>query len=243
MNNEEAKFLLHACRLGGKDSTDPAFAPAFEQLRHDAALQRWFDREQTFAAAVAEKLNSIPPPPTLRDAILAGARVTHVTRQSTSRWMRPLLFAAAAALVLAGVAAWWSLAPIPGNTLDEFAVNFVERRFLLQKRAPDVSELKTWLAARGGPLPRQLPASFSNLRALGCRTLDFKGHDVSLLCFERDGREFHVFVARRDDLAPSTLRSLAPTERSHHTVTAWSDEQNHYVLVSDAPSETVERLL
>jgi len=244
MNNAEARFLLHACRPGGQDLADPALAPALEQMRRDPDLARWFERDQAFNAAVARKLAALPPPPGLREAILAGTRASLTPPRRTSRWSRPLWLASAAALfVLSAIAAWWSFAPIRGHTLDEFALNFVEHRFFLQKRTADVDELRHWLAARGGPLPRQLPSAFADLRALGCRTLDFKGHDVSLLCFERDGREFHIFVARREDLAPSTLRALAPTDRHGHTVAAWSDEQNHYVLVSDAPSETVQQLL
>jgi hypothetical protein len=146
------------------------------------------------------------------------------------------------AMLVAALA--WRWTPVRGGTLEEFAVNYVTRGFMLQKRSADVAELKAWLAARQGPLPEKLPAEFAQLRALGCRTLAVRGHDVSLVCFERAGKEFHVFVARRADFpgdaAPATPRFV---ERGKLVAAAWSDATSHYVLVSDASADALMRLL
>lgn len=75
-----------------------------------------------------------------------------------------------------------------GEAFEEFAVNFVNKGFLLQKRGAEVAALTTWLGEQHGPLPEALPATFVELRALGCRTLRFKGQDGSLLCFEGGGK-------------------------------------------------------
>lgn len=243
MKNEEAKFLLHAYRPSGRDANDPAMAEALTQARQDPGLRDWFAREQAHGSAVSEKLNSITPPANLRDAILTGARAGQAAEFKHRAWRQPvwLAFAAVAALLLA-FGSWWRFAPVPGDTLDEFALNFVDRRFFLKKRGADVSELKSWLAAQGGPLPGDLPASFARLRALGCRQVEFDGHDVSLVCFERDGKEFHVFVARRDEF-PAWRTPGRLFERKDHVVTSWSDMENHYVLVSDASRDVVEHLL
>lgn len=245
MNNSEAKFILHAYRPNGEDAQDPSMAEALAQVRADPSLQSWFHREQAHSAAVAAKLKVLGPPPELRAAILAGTKASRVpatNRMSSSRVWR-MAIAAMLAIGLTA-AAWWRFAPIPGETFDEFALNFVTRRFFLQERSPDVAQLKTWLVQRNAPLPATLPAKFANLHALGCRTLEFKGRNVSLVCFEEDGKEFHVFVARRDEL-PS---SLAPAvqglaEIRDHAVTVWEDAEHYYVLVSDASRAAVERLL
>ena len=115
---------------------------------------------------------------------------------------------------------------------------------MLEKRGTDIESLKTWLAEKHGPLPAALPAEFARLRALGCRKLEFQDREVSLVCFERSGKEFHVFVARRNDF-PNLTPRLAPefSETAKLASAAWSDASNHYVLVSDAGLEAVKRLL
>ena len=246
MTNNEAKFVLTAYRPGGPDAGDPGMAAALEQAKNDPALATWFVRAQGHDAAVAAKLREIAPRAGLRDAIVAGVRAGQKTRRvSRSAWYRPMWLAAAATVaILLSVTAWWRFAPVRGATLDEFAVNFVARGFVLEKRSADLTELKNWLAASHGPLPAALPAEFAQLRALGCRTLDFQGREVSLVCFERGGKEFHVFVARREDFPSAPIR-VAPEfgERRQFASAAWSDANNHYVLVSDAGLDAVKRLL
>lgn len=245
MTNEEAKFILRAYRPSGRDAHDPTMAAALQQAQLDPQLRAWFEREQQHAALMAEKLRSITPPPSLRDAIMAGARAGRTSERRglrRVRWWQIGLAAAFACLIGAGL--WWRFAPVPGATLDEFAVNFVARKFLLQSRQHDVAALKDWLVTHGGPRPGPLPPTFERLRALGCRTVTFDGREVSLLCFTSAGNEFHVFVARRDQLEPVRLaHTVGVREQRQHAVASWSDASNYYVLVSDAPVAVVERLL
>ncbi len=246
MNNDEAKFLLTAYRPGGRDANDPAMTEALAQARQDPALQEWLTRAQAHDAVVAGKLGEITPPPGLRDAILAGARLGSRTQAPRRRawWRQPVWLAAAAALALLLSVGAWKLRPAKGTTLDEFAVNYVARGFMLEKRGADVAALKSWLQEQGGPVPISLPARFAELRGLGCRTLQYQGKDISLVCFEREGREFHVFVARREDF-PDRPLEVAPRLRGANRLVAaaWSDTRNHYVLVSDATLPDVRKLL
>ncbi len=245
MNNREAKFVLSAYRPNGLDATDPAFAEALAQAKADPELGAWLAREQAHAAAVADQLKSIMPPPGLRDAILAGGRLSRPAAQSSAWWRQPVWLAAAAtlAILLVATSVFWTRAA-SGRTLEEYALNFVARGFLLQKHGADVTELRAWLAERGGPVPRELPAKFARLRALGCSTLEFHGRELSLVCFEQDGREFHLFVADRIDLAApggsTEPRFFAGRE---HVAAAWSDTGSDYVLVSDADMPALRRLL
>lgn len=245
MSNDEAKFLLSAYRPGGRDAADPALAVALEQAKRDPALGEWFARQQAHDRAVAAKLQEITPPAGLRDAILAGARAGDQRSTARSRWRAPMWLAAAAAVaLLLSVGAWWRIAPVRGASLEDFALNFVDRGFTLQKRGADVAALKTWLAEQHGPLPEAIPAQFTQLRALGCRLLNYEGRDVSLVCFERDGKEFHVFVARRSEL-PSVEDNAAPRliDRGKLVAATWSDAQSHYVIVSDAGLAALKQLL
>ena len=244
MSNDEAKFLLSAYRPDGRDARDPSLAGALAQAKVDPALAEWFARAQAHDGIVAAKLGEIPPPAGLRDAVLAGARASKPTSALRVRWRQPIWLATAAAVALLLGALGWRWLPVRGATLEDFAVNTVSRGFLLQKRGTDVGELKAWLAEKHGPLPAALPPEFANLHALGCRKLSFQGRDVSLVCFERDGKEYHVFVARREDFPAEPARSTPVFfDRRKLVAAAWSDAVNHYVLVSDAGSGAVRRLL
>lgn len=244
MTNEEAKRILQAYRPSGRDGGDPFFAEALAQMRRDPELAAWFENQQKYAAAIAAKFRQFEPPAGLRQKILDESAKLAV-HHAKSWWRQPGYLAVAASIaLLASVADWWCFAPVTGATLDEFAVNFVVRRFLLQKRGPDVAELKSWLVQQSGPLPRELPAGFASLHALGCRTLIYEGRKISLICFKHDGKEFHVFVARRDDLPIRNVpRDRMLTERRKHAVVSWSDAENQYVLVSDADLSVVRHLL
>jgi len=255
MSNNEAKFILSAYRPGGGDAADPAMAKALTQAKTDPSLGAWFAREQAHDAAVAGKLREITPPVGLREAILAGARASRneMSRATTAAvttqrawWAQPVWLAAAAAVAVLLSLAAWRMSPVRGEAFEEFAVNFVDKGFMLQKRGADVAALKTWLGEQHGPLPEALPAKFADLHALGCRKLSFKGQDVSLMCFERDGKEFHVFVARVDgvdsagaDRAPRFLDG----QKGGHVAATWADAKNRYVLVSDAKLDAVRQLL
>lgn len=255
MSNDEAKFILSAYRPGGEDAGDPAMAKALEQATHDPALRAWFERGQKHDLAVAGKLKEVMPPAGLRDAILAGGRVSAGSRESTdehmagaerkkrSWWAQPVWLAAAAAVALFLGVGVWRMTPVQGGNMEEFAMKFVGKGFMLQKHSADVAALKTWLSEKHGPLPEALPAKFADLKALGCRTLDYQGHEVSLVCFERGGKEFHVFVARLDDV-PGAMEAMPRFVEGQKLVAAtWTDSKNRYVLVSDAGMEAVKRLL
>ena len=109
---------------------------------------------------------------------------------------------------------------------------------------PLQQRLKAALPLLPRPLPEALPEKFAELRALGCRTVDFQGHDVSLVCFERGGKEFHVFVARRADLPVGPVDAVPRfLDRGKLVAATWTDTKNRYVLVSDAGMDAVKRLL
>jgi hypothetical protein len=243
MNDDQIKFLLGACRPGGRDTTDPALADALKQKEQDPKLRAWFERDQAFSAAMAEKLRTVATPAGLREAILAGARLG----ATTPWWRRRATFAIAAGIaILLSVGSFvFRLARPAGSTdLPEFAMNFAGRGFIgLQEHSADVEKLKSWLASQQAPLPARIPPELAQLQSLGCRTVDFQGKNISIICFEK-GREFHLFVARRSDF-PGLLASAAPrfNVRRGWASAAWSDESNHYVLVSDAGESAVKRLL
>lgn len=242
MNNDEAKFILRGYRPGGRDAADATFADALEQARVDPALGAWFEREQAHDAAVAAKLSAIAPAAGLREAILAGGRVT---RNPAKRWRVPAwlgLAASVAALIASGLF-WLQPAHADEQPLTEFAMHFAAGPFRLTTQSDDLDQLRDWLAARRAPLPAQIPKGCSNLRSLGCRTVEYRGKDISLICFEQ-GREYHLFVARRADF-PELPECGQPEFLANGKWASahWTDAENHYVLASDAGTAALQRLL
>ena len=241
MNNQEARFILQAYRPGGSDAGDALFAGALEQAKRDPGLGAWFAREQAHDAAVAAKLQSIAPPPGLRDAIMAGGRVT---RPRPSRWVVPAWIGLAASVaVIIAVSLFW-LQPLHADAqeLPEFALKYAARPFRLTAHNENLAELRNWLAARHAPLPLRIPANFAALHALGCRTVQYRGKDISLICFEQ-GREYHLFVARRADY-PGLKECRQPefSSKGNWATAHWSDDENCYVLASDAGMAAVQKL-
>jgi hypothetical protein len=239
MNNEEAKFRLRAYRSGGQDAGDATFGEALAHADRDPALRAWLAREQAFDAAVAEKLRAVVPPPGLREAILAGARVA----PRRAFWRRPMGWAAAALFAgLVASVAFWRQQPDP-DSVDTFA------RFALSDlrhgrhggHGSATTALQTALANPATRLSGALPIDFSTLASSGCRTLRFGGRDVLEVCFERGGVEFHLYVTPRGDL-PNLLgpRALAVGQAS---ALAWQDARFAYVLAGGAGVEALRRLL
>ena len=245
MTNDDAKFILQAYRPNGADAGDVVFHPPLQQAKQDAALGRWFERQQSFDRAVAAKLQSVEPPADLRAAILAGAGVS---RPAVPAWWRqPKWLALAASVVLLLAVSAAGLRRTHARASDDlpvFAMDYVAGGFFLSRHNANVDDLRTWLAGRNAPLPKELPPGFAQLRGLGCKTLDYRGKDVSLICFG-EGKEYHLFVARRADFPqlPAAGESPRFLERPGYASAAWSDDQNHYVVVTNDSLQALKECL
>lgn len=247
MNNLQAKFILQAYRPNGRDAGDATFCEALQQAQTDPALGGWFAREQAFDAAVSARLAAIAPPSGLREAILAGARVSRSAPPAW--WRRPALLAMAASLALllavAGVFSGREARALPGR-LDAIA------RFALADpvsahegpHADKLGQFGAWLETSSNQLGGDMPLDFAGLKAQGCRTINVAGYEVFEICFNRDGKWFHVYAARRGGLAAPWIRQ-APVynEAGDRSSVAWADKSHLYVVVSSAGKEALERLL
>ena len=244
MTNEEAKFILQAYRPNGADAGDVTFQPSLEQAKRDASLGKWLEGQQAFDRAVAAKLRAVEPPAELRAAILAGAKVS---RPGVRIWWRQpkwLAMAASALLMLSvGLTTLLSTRADAADPLPVFAMDYVASGFFLSQHNANVDELRDWLGKQHAPLPTELPSGFAKLRSLGCKTLEYRGKEVSLICFGQD-KEYHLFVVRRDDF-PTMAASSAPQYlvRKGHASAVWSDATNHYVVVTDDSLKALQACL
>lgn len=242
MNVEQARFLLQGYRPRPGEPVEPAIAEAVRLMETEPELRAWYERQRSFDAAAAAKLREVAPPPNLRATILAGGRVGQ-----RAGWRRAVPWAIAASIALllaAGGWGWRHTAPQFAATLPDFALRFAGRGYIgLEQRGGDLEGLLRWLETRQAPLPAQVPPELAALRRLGCRTVEFRGREVSVICFDRE-REFHLFVARRADF-PELETGAEPrfSARGNWAAASWSDQTHHYVVVSDAGAAAIGRLL
>jgi len=245
MNTQQAKFILQGYRPNGADAGDAVFGEALAQTRSDAGLREWFVREQAFDGLISDKLGAVQAPGGLREGILAGVRVSASKEPRRAWWRQPAWMTMAASLVLvfSVIGLWTNRASAAADTLPEFAADYVAGGFFLSQHSADLGELRAWLGRNKAPLPTQVPAGFTQLRSLGCKTLDYRGKKVSLICFGQ-GKEYHLFVARREDF-PAMAATVGPRYLEHkgYATAAWSDDQHHYVVVTDDSLQALKQCL
>jgi hypothetical protein len=243
MTNEEAKFILSAYRSGGGDAADPMFAQALQQTQTDPALRDWFARKQGYDSAVAAKLKQIEPPSGLRDAILAGARASAKPRSAFRMFTWVGIAAAAAAVALLVIPFRLSRTTSAANQLVEFAIN--DTAFADHEAHGDVSSLQAMLGDRNARLATDLRLDLDKVRAKGCRTVSVAGEEVFEVCFSRDGKWFHLYVARTPDRPTATDRGMILKQENKFACATWVDASSgvRYAVVSDQGLDAVKSLL
>lgn len=244
MSNHEAKFILGAYRANGADAGNAMFSAALLQARSDPALGAWFACAQAHDAAVAARLGEIEPPAGLREAILAGARASRTpqpARRFPAMWFA--LAASVAVLLAATVAFWPKRAAAEPARFAAFAINDTAHGKHGGHGAP-AGALQVLLSQPSTRLSAGLPVDFAALRTTGCRTLNFAGHDVLELCFQRNGAWFHCYIANGADfpgmpaVGPATF-----AQREQFGSASWSDGVHRFVVVSNAGLAAVKQLL
>jgi hypothetical protein len=244
MTSDEAKFILSVYRPDGSDAGNAAFCDALKMAGNDPTLGSWFERSRAYDAAVAGKLCEVAPPAGLREAILAGARLS-IPRRSEGM-SRAWITGLAAAAVLAVVIVSMKTPARPeraGEAFAGFAINDMVTAKHGGHGAPAgalVAELQTV----GSKMPGADTLNFEKLRDTGCRTISFSGRDVIEVCFVREGALFHLYVSRREG-SPGDVALNAPSfiSQAAGAAAVWSDRSFDYALASTAGVEALRRLL
>jgi hypothetical protein len=198
ITNESAKFVLHSYRPNGADARDPIFRAALEQAARDPELGAWLKEQRAFDSLIAGKLAEFQPPATLYSAIMAGIANRSPIRRFN---IRPLL-ALAAVLVLSGAI----LLPfyLESSSRSKLIEQFQRANLTMLSSTPvpqldlvtaEFSRTQEYLAEMKAPCIPSLPGSLLDLPTAGCKTLRWKGQDLSLTCFRLpSGELLHVFV-------------------------------------------------
>jgi hypothetical protein len=237
MNREQAKEILSAFRPGTGDQQDPLFAEALELARHDSELAAWFKERQAFDAAVSRRLETVPLPTNLPEAIRAGVN----RRWRTAYRRREVLTALAACLMLfLGLAGlWWRHENRQPAT--QFAacrrdmVQFLQQFPRLDLETENLADARRWLADTHHLQDVQFPARLQRFPTIGCRTIDWHGRSLALVCFVVDGEIVHFIVIPRSSIPDGPQSSEPQFARVDGTTTvAWSRGDLTYLVLSKA---------
>ncbi len=245
MDEQEARLILQSSRPGEEDRADPQIAEAFAATEQNPELARWLAEEQAFDRAMAAHLAAIPAPFGLRTRLLAQAAPPRPSRWS--RWILSLAGAAALLFLLVQVADFWRNAAPASAALPSFAsemVSFVKLDPPLELMSGDLGTIKGWIAKQESPTP-QVPPQMAALPPVGCRVLSFREHDVTLICFQRDGKRLaHLFVVDRAAL-PSVKPGAPPTfnQTGDWATASWAEKDRVYMIAVQGDQATVQGFL
>lgn len=245
MHEQEARLILQAYRPGAQDQSDPHFAEALQETARNPQLARWFAEEQAFDRAMAAHLAAVPAPFGLKTRILAQAKAP--ARSWTARWTLGLAAFAALLFLLAQVVSLWRNLTPASAALPDYAremVSFIQLPPPLDMESHDLGAIKNWLV-RKETIPMEIPSTLAALEPAGCRILSFRGHDVTLICFHRDGSQLaHLFVVER-----AALPKLKPGERpvfsaeGEWTTATWADKDHAYMIAVQGDRAAVQPYL
>jgi hypothetical protein len=243
MNNEEAKFILQGYRPNGADAADATLRAALEQVERDPALRDWFARQQAFDTAVSAKLGEIAPPAGLREAILAGGRVSTTDSTQAAWWRSPVILAAAAsiAVVFTTTLALWPKSATAGTALvGQVLADAAEPTSHMGGHGTE--SLEAMLGDPAMRLARGLPIDLGALRKGGCRTVTFQGREVLEVCFQREGVWFHAYIGLRADF-PAIAAAPTFQDKDGLSAVSWADNTHVYLIAGKAGRAALQRLL
>jgi uncharacterized membrane protein YbaN (DUF454 family) len=243
MNHQEAKLILSACRPGGADAADPRFQEALEFARRDPELAAWLARERRLDTAIGIKVREgAQPPAHLKSAILAAARMVR-----PMPWYRQPSWVAAAALLVGLLALAVLLAPKSRELeLAQFqramAEILVSKEFRLDHMTPSATEAQRWLADRR--VDFVMPAKLEGQPTMGCRVVEWHGHQVSLVCFKLDGGEtVHLFTVAREAMGNAPTEHPQFSSSGRYSTAAWSRDDKVYLLAASRGEAVLKKVL
>lgn len=246
MDSREARSFLGVYRAGEMDS-DARFADAHNLAETDPELARWWAEEQELDRLIAGKMRQAPISEGLKARLIASTAESgnKIIRRD---WQRPLLLAAACFVALAAVLGLWPRHSQPAVTVADYRdemVGFIKVTPALELETSDLSRVAQFLEKKNAPSQFEIPKPLREMKPVGCRTLRFRGHDVSLICFQRgEGKLVHLFVMDRAALA-DLRRDSAPDFAKEGTwmTAAWAAGDHTYLVAAQGDREQLEKFL
>ena len=208
----------------------------------DPELGAWLKKRTAFDEQVSEAF-AASIPAGLRDSLLQNAR--RPAKRST-RWILPVLVAAAAAVVLGWTMLWpvnnsmpgWQAESLAAVTKVEYGVSRVDHL------SRDFEAIKKMLVADHSPTPDRLPGSVGTMHVLACKRIQVAGRVASIICFEIEpGKEAHLVVVDNTGLSdlPPQLQPQFKTSKNWN-MASWSDGSQTFLLATTADETALKKL-
>ena len=114
----------------------------------------------------------------------------------------------------------------------------------LAMESNDLGEIKSWLAQKE-TLPLKVPARLAALAPIGCRILSFRSHDVTLICFHREGKRLaHLFSIDRAAMPKMKPGDKPIFANEHGWMTAtWAEGDRVYMIAMQDGRAEIEQYL
>lgn len=108
-------------------------------------------------------------------------------------------------------------------------------------RLPEVRE---WLSQQHPLVKADLPKELERFPSIGCRTVEWHGKKLALVCFMVEGQVVHLFVMPRNTF-PDAGSSATPTlaKVGSQNTASWANGENLYLLVTQADKAVLQKLL
>ncbi len=259
MNKEEAKSVLQTYRPHLDDTSDPLFKEAFQLVESDSELKAWLEEEMSFDQSFAQKLQAIDPPLDLKDKIIDNMPLSEadtgfgkpVDDSKIIWWRKSLTWSVAAcfiALFALSIVLFKKPTPSPGaqSQMSDLvqAVNDHARSLTsLDYVNNDVNALREFLANKNAPYPMTLPAKIEPMDSIGCLSMSWRGHQISLICFQGD-KVYHLYVTKRDEFPyAENLPSPKYHKNDDHATATWTSNDQLYLLTTEGDVKDLAKLL
>jgi len=240
MNREEAKEILTLYRPGIDDPSEPDIAAALDLAKEDAELARWFAAESALYKATREKFKEVAVPNELLGRLLS------TPRRRAEWWRSPVLWAAAAAILLfVGV-----MISLPsgekGYTFGAFRSKMVRtamRNYDMPLMTNNLAVIRTYLTTNNAHGDYVLTPALAKLPGEGCVIFPWHSRTVSLVCLDGgQGRDVFLFVINRTAVADP------PADKEIQTVgklptAAWTEGDKTYLLATKGDERFLRSLL
>ena len=254
MDKEDIKLHLAGYRPELYDDDDPQIAEALAAAKADPELSQWLDEQIAFDRDFAASLTGLTPRDEARDSLLGGPDEASSARSGFPRWP---LAAAALFLVCSIAGVKYFLFPPEvqfahtetktATTFRQDMAMFANQRFMLDERFKDLGDSQRWLEEQEHPAFEQVPSQLVRYKGLGCKTIDWAGTKVGLICFKNSRDEtVHLFIVEKSALAG--FETGAPTlgkVATHHGLETggWVEGDTLMLLVGAKPGVRVGELL
>ena len=254
MDRQHAQRVLLTYRLGETAPPGSELAEALALAEGDEQLSAWLEAQLRADRVLRAGLRSVPVPPGLRDAILAGRPPIAV------RWTsRPVAWMSLAALIalVVGISLMKSgpISPsrsvagtnapaLPGAALrEQMAAFLAEGRYALQAQSASLRELRDFVGTQGGARDAAVPSPVAALNSFGCQVFKWEGHTATLICFTSPRLGFVHLIALDAPPAPGIGEQPVLAQSNGWNTAVWGRGGRSYFLCARGSDAELRVLL